>query len=345
MKKDECTFEEAYKTLQNQNRIFIEGKFFIFDLSEEPHPRFTYSKESIAMGDKIAKALVENLNRNTKEYKEAPKNPYRLAKIDLLDTYIYADIFEDEAYTILEESENLEHLLDMAIGGFLAENPKYTTYKDWQEEAENGGYEFEIFDEGPSSIFRGSMMLLHPIVFRALNLTRKYHYGQIRKGDYKQYIIHILEISRLLFGHGGSGVDAEIIAASLCHDLLEDTACTEQEIEESCSKEVLRIVKAVSNDKTLEGKERWKEKKLKYIESAKNGGEKAMVVCVADKIVNLKALLKAYEQDGEKIWNRFNAGKSEQLWFQKSVLKMLKGNLNNPLVSIYEQLVTDMENI
>lgn len=306
MKKDGSTFEEAYKILQEQNRIFIEGNMFIFDLSEK---------------------------------KAIPKRPYRLVKIDLLDTYIYADIFEDEAYTILEESENLEHLLDMAIGGFLAENPKYTTYKDWQEEAENGGYEFEIFDEGPSSIFRGSMMLLHPIVFNALNLARKYHYGQMRKGDDKQYIIHILEISRLLFGHGGSGVDPEIIAASICHDLLEDTDCTEVEIEQLCGAEVVRTVKAVTNDSSLE----WEAKKSKYIETAREGGEKAMIVCLADKIVNLKALLKIYKQEGEKVWTRFNRGKDKKLWFEKAVLHMLKENLGHSLIKRYEDLISEFE--
>ena len=264
---------------------------------------------------------------------------YKLAKIDLIDTYIYADVFEEEAYTVLEESENLEYLLDMAIGGFLAENSKYTTYKDWEEKAEDGGYEFEIFDEEPSSVFRGSMTLLHPIVFNALQLARKYHYGQIRKGDDKQYIIHILEISRLLFGHGGSGVDPAIIAASLCHDLLEDTECPETEIEQLCGAEVLRIVKAVTNDSSLD----WEEKKSKYIETTKEGGEKAMIVSLADKIVNIKALLKIYEQEGEKVWKRFNRGKGKKIWFEKSMLQMLKENLEHPFISRYEDLIKELE--
>ena len=264
---------------------------------------------------------------------------YKLVKIDLLDTFIYADIFDDQAYTFIKESENLEEILELAIEGFKIVNPSFKNYKDWAEGAEDGGYELEIFGNGYKSLFRGSMMLLSPRVEIALRMALRHHAGQIRKGDDKQYIIHILEISKLLFGRGGIEVDWEIIAAGLCHDLLEDTDCPELEIEEWCGPEVLRIVKAVTNDSSLE----WEEKKAKYIETVRAGGEKAMIVCLADKIVNLKALLEIYEIEGEKVWKRFNRGKEEKLWFENSVLKMLKENLEHPLIERYEDLIKELE--
>jgi hypothetical protein len=264
---------------------------------------------------------------------------YQLVKIDLLDTMIYADVFDDQAYTLIDESEDLEKILEIAIGGFKHINPSFANYIDWDDRAENGGYELEIFGDDYKSLFRGSMMLLSPHVEIALRKALRYHRGQIRKGDDKQYIIHLLEISRLLFGRGGVEIDWEIIAASLCHDLLEDTDCPESEIEKWCGPEVLRIVKAVTNDDTLG----WEDKKSKYIETVKEGGEKAMIVCLADKIVNLKALLEIYEKEGEKVWARFNRGKEKKLWFEHAVLKMLKENLDHPLIEKYDDLIGKLE--
>jgi (p)ppGpp synthase/HD superfamily hydrolase len=267
---------------------------------------------------------------------------YKLMKIDLLDAFIYADVFDEQAYTLIKESENLEEILGLAIEEFKAINPSYKTYQNWAEGAEDGGYEVEIFGDKYKSLFRGSMILL-PRVEIAVRMAHKHHLGQKRKGDGKQYIIHILEISKLLFRNGGSEIDPEIIAASLCHDLLEDTDCPESEIEESFGPEVLRIVKAVTNDEKLESKKDWERKKTKYIESVRNGGEKAMIVCLADKIVNLRSLLKEYNKVGETIWERFNRGKEKKLWFEHSVLEMLKENLDHPLMNLYEKFIKDLE--
>jgi guanosine-3',5'-bis(diphosphate) 3'-pyrophosphohydrolase len=265
---------------------------------------------------------------------------YKLAKIDLLDTYIFADFFDEDAYTFVEKNPNLEVILLQAILSFKHFNPSFKTYQEWKEQAEDGAYEMEIFDENSKSIFRGSMILLSSAVESALSLAYKYHKGQIRKGDGKQYIVHLLEISKILFR---LRFDAEIIAASLCHDLLEDTECPPEEIEEWCGPEVLRIVQAVSNDPELEAKEDWEKKKLKYIESVKNGGEKAIAVCIADKIVNMRSLLKIYKVQGEATWKNFNRGKEKKLWFEKKVLAMAKENWDNSLIPTYEQLIQELE--
>ena len=73
---------------------------------------------------------------------------YTLAKIDVTDTYILADIFDDEKYTILEESDDVVSLVKLAIGGFQAENPRIASYKQWIDEAEDGGYEFIVVSKG-----------------------------------------------------------------------------------------------------------------------------------------------------------------------------------------------------
>lgn len=257
---------------------------------------------------------------------------YTIAKIDLTDTCVFADFFDDEAYSITEPSSNLPATLMYAIDAFKDNNPKFHTYDDWIERAESGAYEIELFWDS-RSIFRGSMLLLSIEVERALLLAIKYHMNQTRKGDGLPYLIHILEISKLLYGRGGPGLDPVIIASSLCHDLIEDTDCSEEVIQANCGDEVLRLVKALSNDGTLE----WKDKKKQYIKSVEAGGEKAMIVCLADKIVNIESLLKVFEKDGEEVWQRFNRGKNDKLWFEEEVFSMLSNNLDHPLLERYER--------
>lgn len=174
------------------------------------------------------------------------------------------------------------------------------------------------------------------ILQNAIDLAYKYHKDQTRKGDDGAYLPHPIMVAIILAKNGFS---VEIIAAGFCHDLLEDTSCSEKEILDACGRYVLEIVKAVSNDPELEDKKDWEKKKEKYIESAKNGPDGAKAVCCADKIHNLTCLLEAYEKQGPSIWKKFNRGKEKKLWFEKKVLHMLKETWNHPLLKVYEDLI------
>ncbi|MCK5044589.1 bifunctional (p)ppGpp synthetase/guanosine-3',5'-bis(diphosphate) 3'-pyrophosphohydrolase [Candidatus Parcubacteria bacterium] len=231
--------------------------------------------------------------------------------------------------SFIMESDNLEKILDLAIFNFKEKNAIE-------------GYELEIIDNDQESLFKTSMLSIDPIVKNAISLARKYHYGQIRKGDGLQYIIHILQISHLLHENN---FDKEIIASGICHDLLEDTGCSEEEIEQQCGREVLRIVKTVSDDKTLEEKKYWEIIKEKYVKTVAAGGEKAMIVSLCDKIMNLRSFFSQYEKEGETIWSKFNRGKEKKAWFEKEVLKMLQKNLNHPLISVYEKMIQKFESL
>jgi (p)ppGpp synthase/HD superfamily hydrolase len=268
------------------------------------------------------------------------KKLYTLAKIDLMDSYPLADIFDDEKYTILEESDDLASLVKLAIGGFKAENPKINTYQQWIDEAEEGGCEF-IVVLGGHELFRASSILIDQKVQAAVFLAIEYHAEQIRKGDGHPYLEHPLDVAHILWKNKFSG---EIVAAGYCHDLLEDTSCKESKIEKVCGAEVLRIVKAVSNDESLSDKKDWELEKSKYVESVRSGGEKAIAVSVADKISNLHSFFTQYEKEGPSLWSKFNRGKEKKVWFEKEVIKMARENWSNPLLNELERMVEKLEN-
>ena len=108
---------------------------------------------------------------------------------------------------------------------------------------------------------------------------------------------------------------------------------------------MVNIVLAVTNDPDLENPEDWEKKKENYIASVLAGGQKAMAVCVADKIVNLRSLYAAYEKQGEAVFSKFNRGREQKLWFEKKVAKAVKGKLKGPLVGEYEKLLRNYPGI
>lgn len=177
-----------------------------------------------------------------------------------------------------------------------------------------------------------------PLIERALRLAAKGHRDQVRKEGDIPYIVHPVAVAWTLRDHGFSD---EVVAAALAHDLLEDTAVTEEEIRAELGDEVTRIVRAVTNDDSLS----WKEKKQKYIDTVRLGGEGAWAVATADKIHNAESLMSAYQAQGDALWKSFNATAADKLWFEEAMLSMLKEVWQHPLVDTYEGYVTRMREL
>lgn len=266
------------------------------------------------------------------------KYRYELLKIDVTDTNIFVDLFDDEKYLDCIRSNNIEELLDYAIINFSKDNPSMKSYSDWEHNVEDGATEFEIVHPH-GAIFRSSMILL-PGVMGAISLIRTYHGGQTRKGDSFPYLEHPLEVGYKLWR---SKFPNDVVVAGFCHDLLEDSKCSEKEILEKCSSDVLTIVKAVSNDEALSDKKDWEKKKEKYIKSVEAGGIEAITVSVMDKICNLQSFFDQYEKEGPVLWKKFNRGRDKKLWFEKAVLQMAKKHWKHPLLSQFESLVRKLE--
>lgn len=266
------------------------------------------------------------------------KYRYGLLKIDVTDAYPMADFFDESKYIDCIRSNNLEELLDHAVIRFSEDNPDLKKYTDWEQNAEDGAIEYMlVYPRG--FLFRSSLILL-PGLMGGIYLIRTYHGGQIRKGDGHPYLEHPLEVGYRLWKYQ---FPLEVVVAGFCHDLLEDTDCSETELEESCGRNVLEIVKAVSNDENLSDKKDWEKKKAKYVQSVKSGGVNAMAVCVMDKICNLQSFFEQYEKEGPAMWDKFNRGKAKKLWFEHLVLDMVKRNWDHPMIRDLEDLVNRLE--
>lgn len=122
------------------------------------------------------------------------------------------------------------------------------------------------------------------LVLDAAAFAADKHRRQRRKdAEATPYINHPLALATILASEGGVS-DAQVIAAALLHDTVEDTETTPAELEARFGPTVAGIVAEVTDDKSLPKLER---KQLQVARAAhKSPG--ARLVKLADKIANLR---------------------------------------------------------
>ncbi|MFJ5758815.1 HD domain-containing protein [Neobacillus sp. NPDC093182] len=155
------------------------------------------------------------------------------------------------------------------------------------------------------------------ILEKALLTASKSHEGQYRKNTDIPYITHPVTVGFMLLRKGYS---EEIVAAGILHDTVEDTPLTLDEIKREFGSKIAEIVDGSSEpDKSLS----WKDRKEHTIEFLKTASEDVRAVVCADKLHNIRSIIRDYEQVGEEVWSRFNAGKEQQKWYYTNVVDSL----------------------
>ncbi|WP_045516922.1 HD domain-containing protein [Neobacillus niacini] len=155
------------------------------------------------------------------------------------------------------------------------------------------------------------------VVEKALQTASRSHEGQYRKNTDIPYIIHPVAVGMMLMKAGYSD---EIVAAGILHDTVEDTPLILEDIKEEFGAKIAEIVEGSSEpDKTLP----WKDRKEHTIEFLKTASEEIRAVVCADKLHNIRSIIRDYEDVGEEVWSRFNAGKEQQKWYYTNVVESL----------------------
>ena len=122
-----------------------------------------------------------------------------------------------------------------------------------------------------------------PLIEKALAFATEKHKNQTRQNQEKSpYIVHPIEVRHILSELGGVK-DAEVLAAALLHDTLEDTSTTREELIKNFGQRVCSLVEEVSDDKTLPRQTR----KDLQIQHAPQLSEGAVLIKLGDKISNV----------------------------------------------------------
>jgi guanosine-3',5'-bis(diphosphate) 3'-pyrophosphohydrolase len=129
----------------------------------------------------------------------------------------------------------------------------------------------------------------HAHIFNAIAFAAEKHKNQRRKDiDASPYINHPIAVATVLASE--ANVDDEmILLGAILHDTVEDTETTFEELETLFGGEVTNVIKEVTDDKSLPKATR----KELQIEHALHASDRAKQVKIADKICNIRDILKS----------------------------------------------------
>ncbi len=160
---------------------------------------------------------------------------------------------------------------------------------------------------------------------KALIFATKAHANTERRGKAYPYIIHPMEAVAIVATITN---DPELLAATVLHDVVEDTDFTEADIRKEFGDRVADLV-ALESDIVVENmgeSESWKARKQFAIERLSKVSRDAKIVAIGDKLSNLRAIQRDYEAQGEKVWELFHApepGLHE--WRYRALLQAFSG--------------------
>lgn len=172
----------------------------------------------------------------------------------------------------------------------------------------------------------------------ALTYTAEVHRNQLRKGGDVPYLGHLLSVASLVIEAGGSETQA---IAALLHDAAEDQGgeSTLDEIRERFGGEVASIV-AECSDTFEKPKPPWRERKQRYIDHLAHASDEAVLVSLADKLDNARAILRDYRVVGEDLWQRFSVHDPQRhLWYYASLLQVFRDRNQTWLVGELERVL------
>ena len=182
----------------------------------------------------------------------------------------------------------------------------------------------------------------------ALVWAAELHEDQKRKGGDVPYVSHLIGVASIVLEHGG---DEDQAIGALLHDALEDQAhkMSPGEIRARFGDKVEAIVEACTDGDPDEQRDRdparWRVRKQKYISDIAHKPVEALLVSMADKLYNARAILEDYREIGEKLWPRFTTGREGTLWYYRSLLTAFKPRTGNRLWHELDRTVADIERL
>lgn len=147
---------------------------------------------------------------------------------------------------------------------------------------------------------------------KAKRFAEKAHEGQYRKVGNIPYVTHPIRVATFLEKNGASD---ELICAAYLHDVVEDTPIEIEEIEKEFGKAVADLVRSHTEDKSKS----WKERKQHTLDILKKASSEEKQLIVADRFDNLLSLEKDIKEQGQAIWDIFNAGYEDQKWYNEGI--------------------------
>lgn len=177
----------------------------------------------------------------------------------------------------------------------------------------------------------------------AMAYAHQVHQGQRRKGTGIPYIAHVLGVAAIAMEYGAD--ENEAIAA-LLHDAAEDGGgeATLAEIRARYGDAVGDIVLGCSDSlvEDPEDKLPWRERKENYLAHLENTSQSVCLVSAADKLHNVRAIIRDYHEHGDDVWGRFQGQRDGTLWYYETVADTLHRRYRSQLTRDLQAAVDEL---
>ena len=169
---------------------------------------------------------------------------------------------------------------------------------------------------------------------RALVFAVQAHKNTERRGKGFPYIVHPLEAVSIA---ATLTSDQELLAAAALHDVVEDTGVTLDDLRREFGEKVAFLVEKES-DKFVEGlseQDSWRTRKQAAIDRIAAAPREAKIVAMGDKLSNMRAIARDYDELGDKLWERFHApgGRADHEWHYRGLAQSLNDLAGTPAFS------------
>ena len=162
---------------------------------------------------------------------------------------------------------------------------------------------------------------------KALRVAAIVHGDQVRKSTPVPYVSHPLGVCSIAQGYGA---DEEEAIAALLHDALEDVTPTAAAISTVrwFGDRVYRIVEECTDG--MPGPDGHKkptaERRAAYLPRLATADRSALLVSASDKLHNARSIVADLRVVGDKVWERFNLGKEDQLAWYDGLVRTYRAN-------------------
>ena len=186
---------------------------------------------------------------------------------------------------------------------------------------------------------------------KAFLFANQLHFSQTRNGTSLPYISHLMSVAAIVMESGGT---QDEVIAGLLHDAIEDQGPSfsggsdglRKEILTRFGSTVLNVIEECTDADTLP-KPDWKPRKEAYIKHLESVSSSGALVSCADKVHNVRSILRDYEKSGEDVWSRFSANKEDILWYYQSLRSAFNKihSIDTSLRDTFDNLVSQLSSV
>ena len=167
------------------------------------------------------------------------------------------------------------------------------------------------------------------LVTQAAVFAANAHDGATRKGSTIPYIVHPMEAAAIA---ATLTDDPQVVAAAMLHDVIEDCGVSFEELRARFGERVAALVRDESQSEGPDSRAPWSLRKREAVRRLSRGSREAKIICLADKLSNMRAIYRDVMREGDAVFLRFNQhDKRQHAWYYRSCAALMEGELGQTM--------------